>query len=135
VNWYFGETGSGKTRAVHKRESLHELWIAGEQSNFFNNYENQPAALFDDFRGDFCKFHVLLVLLDRYPYTVNVKYGCAQWNSKRIYLTSSKPPQEVYNKSDEDMQQLLRRIDNIIQFKLFGGQTVHVIVKGCYKEC
>jgi hypothetical protein len=131
VHWFWGSTGTGKTRSVFEMEE--DVWVSGEDSRFFNNYKNQEAALLDDFRGDFCKFHILLQLLDRYPFTVNIKFGCAQWNSKRIYVTSSKSPEEVYNKNEEDINQLLRRIDNIVEFRKLGEKTVVNVIKGEFK--
>ena len=54
VFWIYGETGSGKTRYVVERES--DLWINSGDFSTFNGYTNQPAVLFDDFRGSQCKF-------------------------------------------------------------------------------
>lgn len=108
VTWIYGPTGTGKTRSVVEKEP--DLWISGEDLKFWNGYENQEAVLFDDFRADFCKFHTLLRILDRYPYSVNVKGGHRKFNSKRIYITSCYHPSEVYN-TREDIEQLLRRID------------------------
>lgn len=133
VHWYYGDTGLGKTRGVFESEP--ELWITSDSLTYFNGYTNQRAVLFDDFRGGFCKFRELLRLLDRYPMVVNIKYGTANWNPDRIYITSNKPPEQCYDKSDEDMQQLLRRIDNIIEFTQFAhlpGTTQRIAHKGQY---
>lgn len=110
VEWIWGSTGVGKTRLVFEREP--NLWISGRDLKNWENYENQEATLFDDFRGDFCTFHELLRILDRYPYTVNIKFGSKKLNSKRMYITSCYPPDQVYE-SREDINQLLRRIDKI----------------------
>lgn len=110
VIWIYGDTGSGKTRFVCETET--DLWISGKNLKWWQGYENQEATLFDDFRGDFCTFHELLRILDRYPYTVEVKGGSRQLNSKRMYITSCYPPDKVYD-TREDIQQLLRRIDSV----------------------
>lgn len=130
VHWYYGATGLGKTRCIFDSEP--ELWATSDSLQYFNGYTNQRAAVFDDFRGGFCKFRELLRLLDRYPLTVNIKYGTANWNPDRIYITSNKAPDECYDKPDEDMQQLIRRIDNIVEFIPYGvdGGTVHIPHKG-----
>ena len=111
VTWVWGPTGSGKTRSVFEKED--NLWISGKDLRWWNGYENQEATLFDDFRGDFCTYHELLRILDRYPYTVEVKHGHRQLNSQRMYITSCHPPDKVYS-TREDINQLLRRIDEII---------------------
>lgn len=112
VTWIWGKTGAGKTRSVVEKEP--DLWISGKNLRWWDGYENQEAVLFDDFRGDFCTFHELLRILDRYPYNVEVKGGHRKFNSKRIYITSCYPPTAIYN-TREDIAQLLRRIDQTIE--------------------
>lgn len=123
VHWYYGDTGTGKTREVFRREAFEDVWISGDTLQFFNGYHNQPAVVFDDFRGGMVKFRLLLRLLDRYPMPVSIKGWYANWNPKRIYITSNKRPEEAYFKSDEDLQQLRRRIDVIVRF---SGTGKHV---------
>lgn len=114
VTWIYGPTGVGKTRTVYEKEKA-SLWLSsGSIDSFWNGYENQQAVLFDDFRADNCKFNWLLRILDRYPVTVNVKGSYVPFNSARIYITSPFHPKECYNVVTEDTEQLLRRIDHII---------------------
>lgn len=122
VHWYYGSTGTGKTRAVFESEP--DLWLTADSFTHFNGYRNQRASCFDDFRASFCKFRTLLRLLDRYPCTVNIKYGEAEWNSDRIYITSDKSPYECYSDSVGDINQLIRRIDNIVEFMVDSGGAV-----------
>lgn len=117
VYWVWGPTGTGKTRAVVQIEP--DLWISGKNLQWWDGYENQEAVLLDDFRKDFCTFHELLRILDRYPYRVAVKGGFRELNSKRIYITSCYPPNEVYH-TREDVNQLLRRIDSVSVTEVFN---------------
>lgn len=110
VEWIWGPSGEGKTRYVVEKEK--ELWLSGKNLRWWQGYENQEATLFDDFRKDFCTFHELLRIIDRYPYTVEIKGGSSELNSKRMYITSCFHPEDVYN-TREDIKQLLRRIDKI----------------------
>lgn len=110
VTWLYGTSGTGKTRQVVEAEK--DLWISGRDLKFWDGYENQQAVLIDDFRKDFCTFHELLRILDRYPYRVNVKGGSRELNSLRIYITSCHHPSQVYE-TREDLKQLQRRIDTI----------------------
>ena len=112
VLWIYGPTGTGKTKGVVENEP--DLWISGKNLKWWQGYENQEATLFDDFRGDFCTYHELLRILDRYPYTVEVKGGSRKLNSKRMYVTSCKPPWEIYTNMNENIDQLLRRIDKVV---------------------
>lgn len=108
VTWLWGPSGTGKTRQVVEKEP--DLWMSGKNLKWWEGYENQEAILIDDFRGDFCTFHELLRIIDRYPYKVEVKGGSRELNSKRIYITSCHKPELVYDKCDEEITQLLRRI-------------------------
>lgn len=130
VSWFYGLTGTGKSDYVFGTEP--DVWVSGKDSKFFNNYENQIAACFDDFRGSFCPFDQLLKLLDRYPCTVDVKNGWRQFNSRRIYITSCLIPEEAYPGCSERVDQLLRRIDNIVEFRFVGGIYSRRTIKGKY---
>lgn len=113
VEWIWGPSESGKTRLIREKEK--NLWMSLKNLKWWDGYENQEAVVFDDFRKDFCTFHELLRILDRYPYRVEVKGGSVPLNSKRMYITSCYHPEDVYN-TREDIYQLTRRID-VITFK------------------
>lgn len=116
VVWIYGPTGCGKTSYVYDKHP--DLWISNEDLKWFDGYDGQETVLFDDFRGDMCKFRFLLRLLDRYPLKVPIKGGFVEWTPKNIYITSCKDPKNIYNKetfdNEEKVDQLLRRIDDII---------------------
>lgn len=115
VEWIWGPTGSGKTRRVVEAEE--DLWISPGELKWFDGYTNQKAALFDDFRANHCSFNYLLRLLDRYPLKVPIKGGFVDFVPERIYVTSCKPPDKIYNPdnfdNEEKVEQLLRRIHKV----------------------
>lgn len=125
VYWLYGKTGSGKTwQAINNCES-DNTWISGKNLRWWQGYLGEEYVILDDFRGDFCTFHELLRILDRYPYEVEYKGGSAELKAHTIYVTSQFHPSEVYH-TREDIGQLLRRITEIKEFRdgtEVGGNT------------
>lgn len=117
IKWYYGPTGTGKTRQAIE-ESEDNYYITMNTLKWWDGYTGQKYIIVDDFRKDFCTFHELLRILDRYPYRVNIK-GSSLWlqpTTEYIIITSAYHPKDVYN-TREDVEQLLRRIDKIEEFK------------------
>jgi len=111
VRWYHGPTGAGKTR--HAFAWLGEdAYVALETNKYWEGYDGHENVIIDDFRKDFAKFHVMLRLLDRYQFRIEVKGGSRQFRARRLAITSCFHPRLVYE-TREDVGQLLRRIDNI----------------------
>lgn len=124
VYWLWGPTGTGKTRQAF--EQAPNAWWSGKSLKWWDGYDGHEDVIIDDFRGDFCTFHELLRILDRYPYTVETKGGSRQLLARRIWLTSCLPPEKIYQRCEEDVQQLLRRIDHVVHVarKLEDGAEV-----------
>lgn len=115
VYWFYGNTGTGKTREAFKMYP--DAWVSGESGKWFDGYDGHEAVIFDDFRADFCKFHTLLRLLDRYAYRIECKGGSRQFLAKVIIITCPKRPESVYQgRTNEDLKQLLRRIKEVRRF-------------------
>lgn len=119
VYWYYGDTGTGKTRSA--MEQCKDPWISSDSLKWFQGYDGHSDVIFDDFRGDFCKFHTLLRLLDRYPYQIECKGGSRQFLAKRIFITSPVHPNLIYN-TMENQKQLTRRITEIKMFTTLTTQ-------------
>lgn len=113
VFWFYGATGTGKTREA--MELCEDPWISNKNLQWWDGYDAHEDVIIDDFRGDFCTFHELLRILDRYPYQIMVKGGSRQLLAKRIFITCPYPPDKVYS-TREDVEQLIRRIDVIREF-------------------
>lgn len=114
VLWFHGPTGTGKTRRAIEL-SGDSYWISGKSLRWWCGYDAHQRIIFDDFRRDFCTFHELLRILDRYPYRIENKGSTRQLLATQIIITSCFAPDALYD-TREDIEQLLRRIDEIREF-------------------
>lgn len=114
IYWFYGDTATGKTRTAY--EMFPDAWISGKNLKWWEGYDAHENVIIDDFRGDFCTFHELLRILDRYEYRIECKGGSRQLVAKNIVVTCPRRPDEIYSVR-EDIGQLLRRIDEVREFK------------------
>lgn len=116
VLWFWGPTGVGKTHAAqeHVGDDSPPYWVY--DGKWWCGYDGHENVIWDEFRADQVKFSRLLRLLDKWPVDVEVKGGSVQFMAKLIIITSNKHPKDIYDKSDEEVQQLLRRIKEVRHF-------------------
>jgi len=123
VIWYWGPTGTGKSRralaVANERGYSEDTWISGSTLQWFQFYMDEKCAIFDDLRYSSTEFATLLRLLDGYPYCVPVKGSARWWIPKLIIITTPYHPRDWSNVcKGEDIEQLVRRIDCIVEFKV-----------------
>lgn len=115
VIWLYGETGSGKS---HKANEICDGFY--DDVSFFNDfiigYTGRDNVVFQDFRGTM-PLNLLLKLTDKWKCTINIKGGSCNWNPKLIVFTSPYRPEKVYKNCDENIKQLLRRIDETVKIE------------------
>lgn len=88
---YWGEPGTGKTRAVYDAENYDDVYplsTNGKDKLWFNGYEGNDVLLLDDFYGN-CGISFLLRLLDGYPLMLETKGGVVWANYTKVYITSN----------------------------------------------
>lgn len=110
----WGGPGTGKSRWC--RSQCNDIGIDAyykPRGLWWDGYTGQPTVVIDDFYG-WIPYDELLKCLDRYPHRVEFKGGYWNFNPRRIYITSNKPPQEWYRFTYFDPQPLLRRIEHLI---------------------
>lgn len=115
VRWFWGPTGTGKTLSA-VTEAGGDFWMSSRSLRWWDGYDGQTKVIFDDFRADFCTFHELLRILDRYPFRVEVKGGSRPLLATDIWVTSCHPPERVYPNCGERVEQLIRRIHEVREF-------------------
>lgn len=132
VYWWYGSTEAGKTRAAfaefadEKREG-ERLWVSGKTLEWWEGYDAHEWVIIDDFRRDYCKFHELLRMFDRYPYRVMNKGGSRQLLARVMIVTCPWSPSQLYSvsHSSEDLGQLTRRLSSV---KLWGDEVPDPVV-------
>lgn len=105
-------------------------YTKSDPSKWWNGYDAHPNVIIDDFRPSWWTFTYLLSLLDRYECRVEIKGNVRQFKPKNIVVTSLKSPEEYYakrskyittsnNEPHEPHEQLLRRIDELIELDYY----------------
>jgi len=139
VLWFYGPGGSGKTSTalsiagpdVYIADLITEGWMDG--------YDRHKSIIIDDLDidSDNTKFFgALLSLLDQKPYRMNAKGTSVSIVANLIIITSQKAPWHIWFSSqdmhllhshnidreqierDEQLQQVMRRIEEVRRFKL-----------------
>lgn len=110
--WYVGKTGKGKSEKAYQDYDINQAFTYPYDNGWWDGYKQQHTVIFDEFRGQI-PYNELLRIVDKHP-----NYKCRRrnrepipFNSKRVIITSSLTPQEVYNNLDrnDNIDQLLRR--------------------------
>jgi len=103
--WVYGETGCGKSEYAFKdfNPDTHYVW---KYDNGWNDgYCQQDIVIIDEFRGQL-PMNELLMMIDKHPnyYVKRRNREPLPFTSKKVIITSSMPPDEVYhNLSQNDI--------------------------------
>lgn len=131
IFWIWGETGVGKTQcAFHAGSELapggaDDVWFSPGNLRWFDGYDGQHVAIFDDFRAkQVTSFAFFLRLLDRYPIDVEIKGAYVKFTPSVIFITCPKSPDDEFEQRKlhrpEDIEQLKRRI------RESGGAVINI---------
>lgn len=122
VHWLYGATGGGKSHAARLEAGPEAYWKNMASDKWWDGFDGVQNVVLDDYRCDFCKFSQLLRYFDEYPVQVEIKGGTLEFAPREIWVTSPRRPNEMWaHRIDEDLQQLMRRIEDI---RLIGNEVV-----------
>lgn len=111
VEWYWGESGAGKSRTARETFRDKDYYTKSEGSKWWEGYDRHSHVIIDDFRDSWWPITEMLSLLDRYEKRVEFKGGSRQFLASHIIITSISSPETLYAHTGEAIKQLLRRID------------------------
>lgn len=113
VKWYWGPPGRGKTYAAQMEYP--EAYVKSGADKWWDGYDAHKVVIFDEIRGDFCKFHEMLTLTGEMQHRVENKGGSRQALYDTVIVTSCFRPTALWE-TIEDKDQLLGRITEIREF-------------------
>lgn len=109
VEWIYGPTGTGKSH--YANEAAGEDVYRKPPGKWWDGYTGQNTVILDEYRPDWWTFYYLLLLLDKYPLTVEIKGGTRSFSSRVILITAPIRWDKMYQKQDDEkLNQLGRRI-------------------------
>lgn len=118
VSVYWGAPGTGKTFSAFS-EAPDDCFILrrGNTGVWFDGYAGEKILIIDDFKG-WIQFQQLLVILDRYPLSCEIKGGHVWAGWERVIITSNYPPDQWYDYEKNNLCRgaLMRRINEIKYF-------------------
>lgn len=117
VYWFFGPTGCGKTFAAISKSKGTRVWIHAGNPNWFDGYDGQSVAIFDDFRYDAgWRYNDILRYTDERRILVPIKGSHTLWEPTKIIFTTPFSVDRTFESVNENLDQLFRRIHKIKQF-------------------
>lgn len=120
VYWFYGSTGTGKTRKAVQIGG-DDYWISSNNLRWFDGYRGQKVAIIDDIRSNSCPFNFLLRLLDRNVLNVEIKGGYTAWTPQKIIITCPVHWERLFVNHEtgetwDNIDQLKRRIHIVRNF-------------------
>lgn len=109
VHWIYGLSGLGKSRKA--------FWLMPKayrkpgDTVWWDGYDGDEDVVIDNFSGKM-PYEQMLLVMDRYPLSLQIKGGHVNFCAKRIIVTALLRPEEYYPEI-HDKTELTRRIDTI----------------------
>lgn len=128
VKWYWGSTGTGKSKAA--KEEMPHTWVGGQSLVSWRGYEKHEQVILDDIQCPPRHLYNLFAILDRYPHMVGNGRKSTALLARKIIITSRHHP-TYFCKTKDDEEHLLRLIDEVREFTLEQVEkpTKKVVVK------
>jgi hypothetical protein len=98
---FWGPSGTSKSRRAFEFDP-DSTWIY-PRKGWFDGYDGQKVAIFDEFDGSDLEFNMWKRICDRYNMTVPIKRGHTPWYPEIIIFTSSFHPDLWWKNERQNM--------------------------------
>jgi hypothetical protein len=119
VEYWFGATGTGKTRTVMNAHDTNDIYRVADYKNPFDGYAGQSVLVLDEYRSNL-NMPLLLNVLDGYPLDLPARYSNKVAMYSRVYIISNMDLRKQYPyeqfRAIETWEAFLRRVPTITYF-------------------
>lgn len=120
VVWYWGPTGSGKTRRCHAEAP--DLYSVEDDGLWWDEYLNQDVILFDEFYGSI-QMKKMLRWLDGYRCRLPVKGGFVDAHWTKVFITSNVDPRGKHATADGEEWNIYPKVPEPVRDAFFRRVT------------
>lgn len=117
---FWGESRTGKSRKA--REIAGKSPYLKPDGTWYDGYDGENVAIFDDFDWKAMPIGQLLKALDNYPSIQAIKGGHIVWKPKVVIITSNEDPKTWYPSADERQRIALWKRFKSVEF--FGTTLI-----------
>lgn len=110
VTLHYGPSGTGKTACCYTPDA----YFYDGHNDFWIGYNGQSKVILDEFGGHTMSPLMFQRVLDRYPFTANIKGGSINFNGTDIHITSNYLPNNWWKEGTKYNQDAVyRRIHEV----------------------
>jgi hypothetical protein len=130
IEWIIGVTGAGKSHYVREQTKGKNVYMKGK-GKWYDYYSSVRDSILwlDDYRKNWMEYGELLKVLDIHNLPVQFKGGMTRLRVSKTYITCPVHPAVLYGKSQDNCDQLIRRIyqhgGKIIEMKRETNNSGH----------
>lgn len=149
VHWFYGPTGSGKTRLIKKivGDKVKKGDVLISEISIINKFSqsgfaigaikpNSKIVILDEFRGSSVKFSELLQIIDGEK--INIKGSQIYLHVEEIFISSCFTPEECYKNMNgtDSIKQLYRRLTDLkhVDYDGISDELIDIDKLNCVNE-